>query len=69
MIVEEKNIILNEGTDLERFIEERIKQNKELFTNKEISIINQNKEIVKKIYMLGAINFNNIWHTFWHTKQ
>ncbi len=54
----EKNVVLNES--IERFILERIKENKELFTDKELEFIRDNTIITKKIYLLGAINFNKI---------
>lgn len=55
-----KNIILDEvkyeKNNLEKFIEERIEENKELFTEEELTAINNNNIIVKKIYLLGFKN-------------
>lgn len=55
-----KDVVLEEQNSIEKFILERIEENKELFTQKEMEIIKSNKIIIKKIYLLGAINFNEI---------
>lgn len=41
---------------LEKFIEERIQENEELFTRQEVQYIKRNKECINKIYLLGAKN-------------
>lgn len=46
----------NEIINVEKFIQERIEENKNLFTNNEIKTIEQNKIITKKIYLLGFVN-------------
>lgn len=38
------------------FIEERIKENRDLFTKEELMLINENRKCVNKVYLLGAIN-------------
>lgn len=45
-----------ESITLESYIEERIKENKELFTKEELQWIRENKKGTNKIYLLGAIN-------------
>lgn len=45
-----KNIRLND------FIEDRIKENKRLFTKEEMGYIKNYKECVKKLYLLGFIH-------------
>ena len=46
----------DEVINVEKFIQDRIEENKELFNNNEIEIINYNKRVVEKIYLLGFIN-------------
>lgn len=41
---------------MEEWIEERIKENEILFTKEEIDVINNNKSLIKKIYILAIIN-------------
>lgn len=45
---------------LKKFLEKRIKDNKKLFTNKELEIIKENFNIVKKIYILGIKDITDI---------
>ena len=52
------NEIMKESVD--KFILERIEENKDLFTKEEMKIIKNNMIITKKIYLLGGINFYNI---------
>lgn len=40
-------------TNIERFLQERIEENKELFTKKEYSIMMSHMYLIKKIYILG----------------
>ena len=54
---------------IKEFLEKRIEENKKLFSEYELNLIKENINTIKKIYILGGINFNKIWHTFWHTKQ
>ncbi len=52
-----KDIILNEmekESDLQNFIKERIKENRKLFTTEELHLINENYNLIKKIYILAA---------------
>lgn len=42
--------------NLSEFVYERMKENQNLFTKKEWAIIKANQELVKKVYMIGAIN-------------
>ena len=46
---------------LENFIEERIKENRKLFTKKEIEYMEKNKKCLTKVYLLGAINCRNCY--------
>lgn len=41
---------------MEKWIEERIEENKELFTDEELKTIDNNFAVIKKIYILGMIN-------------
>lgn len=41
---------------LDDFIEDRIQENKELFTQKELECIKNHHECVRKIYLLGFIH-------------
>ena len=41
---------------LDEFIKERIKENKELFKKEELEYIENNKECINKIYLLGFLN-------------
>ena len=41
---------------LDKFVYERMEENKDLFTKEEWNLIENNKELVKKIYMIGVIN-------------
>lgn len=52
-----KDIILNEmekESDLQNFIKERIEENRKLFTTEELHLINENYNLIKKIYILAA---------------
>lgn len=44
-----------------RIIERRIKENKKIFSKEELEIINNNMEIVKKIYVMGIISGREIY--------
>lgn len=37
---------------IEKILKERIKENEKMFTDKELQIINNNVNIIKKIYLL-----------------
>lgn len=41
---------------MEKFIKERIKENKELFSKEELKIIDNNVNVVKKIYILSILD-------------
>lgn len=45
--------------NIQEFIDERIKENEKQFTNKELRRIKQNKELIKKIYLLAGMNVTN----------
>lgn len=47
--VEEKN-------DVKKIIEKRLEKNKKLFSEKEIDIIKNNKNLVTKIYLIGILD-------------
>lgn len=52
-----KDIILNEmekESDLQNCIKERIEENRKLFTTEELHLINENYNLIKKIYILAA---------------
>lgn len=51
-----KDVVLSRKSDLEIFVQERIKENEELFTEEELTVINNNNIILKKIYLLGFKN-------------
>ena len=42
--------------NLNEFVYERMEENKELFTDKEWELIEENSELTKKIYMIGVMN-------------
>ena len=42
--------------DVEQIVKERIKENKKLFNEKELKIINNNVNIIKKVYILGILD-------------
>ena len=46
---------------VEKIVKERIKENEKLFSKKELKFINNNVNIIKKIYLIGLINGNEIW--------
>lgn len=46
---------------VEEIVKERIEENKELFSLEEHSIIENNINLIKKIYILGFINAKNIY--------
>lgn len=48
-----KNVVLDE------FLNQRIEENKILFSRKELEVIKANKKVIRKIYILGAVNFYN----------
>lgn len=43
---------------IEEFIQERIEENKELFTEEELKIVKENFVLIRKIYELGLMNGN-----------
>lgn len=46
---------------LNNFVEERIKENENLFTTEEVECIKNHKECINKIYLLGAIDFRECY--------
>lgn len=57
-----KNVSKNK-TNLEKFIKKRILENKQLFTEEELTVINNNNIIIKKIYLLGFKNSIDCYKT------
>lgn len=45
---------------LKKFLEKRIEENKELFSLQELKIIKQNPNLMKKIYILGLNDMNEL---------
>lgn len=45
-----------EMNNVEKFIKERIMENKKLFNKDEIDFIRKHENLMKKIYLLGFIN-------------
>lgn len=45
---------------MNEFIRERIKENAELFSKEELTIIESNFTLVKKLYLLGLINASSL---------
>lgn len=45
---------------IEEIVKKRIEENQELFSKKEIEIINNNPVIIKKIYLLGLLDGKNL---------
>lgn len=43
---------------VEKILLERIKENKKIFSKDEISVVEENIEIVEKIYILGVLDAN-----------
>lgn len=54
---------------IEKIFEERVEENRKLFTEKDMLTINNNKDIMKKIYLLGLINGRDIYNIKWHTED
>ena len=46
----------------EKIFEERVEENRKLFTERDMSTINNNKDVMKKIYLLGLINGKDIYY-------
>lgn len=42
-------------------LKERIKENKNLFSEEELTLLNNNVKFIKKIYLLGVVNGRNIY--------
>lgn len=42
--------------DIEKFVENRIEDNKEIFSEEEYKIVKENKNFTKKVYILGALD-------------
>jgi hypothetical protein len=42
--------------NLEKLVKERIKENEKLFNEKELNYINNNVNIIKKLYILGMLD-------------
>lgn len=51
-----KDVILDEKTDLEKFLEKRVENNKKIFTENELQIIKDNMELINKVYLLGILD-------------
>ena len=50
------NIVENEIMKMQRIIEERITENKKLFTEEEINTIFLNNNLAIKLYLLGILD-------------
>lgn len=46
---------------MEEWIEERIKENVELFSKEELKIVKSNFKLMKKVYLMGLINGREIY--------
>lgn len=55
------NVVENEIINAKRNLEERIEQNRNLFTKDELIIIDKNDIITIKIYLLGLIDGREIY--------
>lgn len=49
-------MIKYEKINMEKIVKERIKENKNLFTEEELQFINNNVNAIKKIYLLGILD-------------
>lgn len=47
---------INENLDLKEFIYERIEKNTNLFSDSEMTIINNNRSLMEKIYLIGILD-------------
>lgn len=57
----ENDVVENEIINAKRNLEERIEQNRGLFTKDELIIIDKNDIITLKIYLLGLIDGREIY--------
>ena len=46
---------------IEEIVKQRVEENQEFFSKKEIEVINNNFIIMKKIYLLGLLNGKEIY--------
>ena len=53
-----------ESITLKKFIEDRIEENKNLFTTEELQYIKNNNECFNKVYLLGAINGKDCYKSY-----
>lgn len=42
--------------EIEKFVDARMKENKKIFSEKEYELTIKNKELTKKVYILGALD-------------
>lgn len=49
-----------EKLNVEKIVKERIKENEKLFIGEELQIINNNANIMKKVYILGLLDVNKL---------
>lgn len=47
---------INENLDLKEFIYGRIEKNASLFSDSEMTIINNNRSLMEKIYLIGILD-------------
>lgn len=47
---------INQNLDLKEFIYERIETNANLFSDSEMTIINNNRSLMQKIYFIGILD-------------
>lgn len=52
------------GITLEGFVEDRIEENKELFTAEELQFIEMNRQCINKIYLLGIMDCRDCYEHF-----
>lgn len=45
--------------EIKEFVQQRINENKNLFEQKELEIIENNENLIKKIYLLGGMDSTN----------
>lgn len=57
MEIVEKDVVENEGMNIEKIVERRLKDNINLFNSEEINIIKNNKNLMEKIYLLGILDY------------
>lgn len=57
--MKKEDVVLNKKINVESFVSERLKENKDLFTEEELKIIKGNNLLAEKVYILGM--FDNVF--------